>query len=469
MVRQRRITLSGLISLYAGGALVVLALILGVVMQQSISRVLDDALRDKAGALARQLAIVSLDSVLTYDYGTLERYVKDLGAGRDMVYVRVQREDGELLAEAGNRERAGDSSVITIAEPVNLAGRDIGEVLVAYDRRAVDQTVGLLTLAGLVGLLVLTVILFYLLRQLLRARLVEPVRALANSVNPMYTDAPLAMPLKQNVPEEIEQLAEMFSRLQNDIHRHIDELEQANRLARSATARLCQEQRLATIGQMAAGLAHGLNTPLGNIIGYAQQGSREIPDERGAHRFQVIERQARKCSQIVGDLLASARAPRTVIQRLDLDNLVRSTVTLIRPVIRDHGVTSVEINSWGPCWVYGDVSGLEQILFNLFNNAAQAGATALQLTLQCSEDEGVLLVQDNGSGIDNAHRKKIFEPFFTTKEAGTGTGLGLYLCRTLLQSMNGHIELVEDAAGQTLFRLQLPAAEAQISEKAHQV
>lgn len=460
MVRGRRITLSGLISLYAGGALAVLALILGLAMQQSISRILDDALRDKAGALARQLAIVSLDSVLTYDYGTLERYVGDLAASRNVVYVRVQRADGELLAEAGEGERSRDASVVAIAEPVRLTGQTIGEVLVAYDRQGVDRTMALLTLAGIVGLLVLTIVLFYLLRALLRDRLVEPVRALADSVNPLRNDPPLAMPLKQSVPEEIEQLAETFTRLQSDVRRHIEELEQANRLARSATARLCQEQRLATIGQMAAGLAHGLNTPLGNIIGYAQQGRKDAGDERGRQRLEVIERQARKCSEIVRDLLTSARAPETVIQRVDLDHLVRATATLIRPVIRDHGVTTVDIDSPGSCWVAGDVSGLEQVLFNLFSNAAQAGASALRVAVRCDAQGGALVVQDNGPGIDTVHHAKIFEPFFTTKAAGTGTGLGLYLCRTLLQSMHGRIELAESKPGRTVFRLWLPAATA---------
>lgn len=463
MVRGRRITLSGLISLYAGGALAVLALILGLAMQQSISRILDDALRDKAGALARQLAIVSLDSVLTYDYGTLERYVGDLAASRDVVYVRVQRADGELLAEAGEGARSRDASVVTIAEPVLLTGQTIGEVLVAYDRQGVDRTMALLTLAGIAGLLVLTVVLFYLLRALLRERLVEPVRALADSVNPLNADPPLPMPMKQSVPEEIEQLAETFTHLQSDVRRHIEELEQANRLARSATARLCQEQRLATIGQMAAGLAHGLNTPLGNIIGYAQQGRRDAENERGRQRLEVIERQARKCSEIVRDLLASARAPETVIQHLDLDHLVRSTVTLIRPVIRDHGVGAVEIESAGPCWVAGDVSGLEQVLFNLFSNAAQAGATALHVAIRCADDGGMLVVKDNGSGIDPAYHPKVFEPFFTTKTAGSGTGLGLYLCRTLLNAMHGRIELAESGPGRTVFRLWLPLAEAAAS------
>lgn len=459
MVTKRRITLSGLISLYAGGALVLLALILGLVMQQSISRMLDDALQDKASALARQLAIISLDSVLTYDYGTLERYVRDLAASQNVIYTRVVRQDGEVLAKAGEIVPAQSSDIVSITEPIRLTGETIGEVIVGYDRRSVDRTVGLLTLAGLVGLVVLTIVLFYLLKSFLRARLVEPVDRLARSVNPLNSQSGMITSLPDNVPEEVYLLSKTFSRLQADIRRHIEEVEQANRLARNATTRLCQEQRLATIGQMAAGLAHSLNTPLGNIIGYAQQGRRDSEENGEARRFEVIERQAEKCSTIVGDLLASARAPETVIQKLDIDQLVRSTTSLIRPVIRDHGVTDVQVDSDGACQVVGDVSALEQVLFNLFNNAAQAGATRLSLKVSMCDNGGEVLVQDNGSGINVEDQGRIFDSFFTTKPAGSGTGLGLYLCRTLIESMHGRIELVHSEPGNTVFRLWLPGEE----------
>lgn len=453
MMKRESVTLSGLVIRYTGGALLLLALLLGVVVQLVISNTLEDALRDKAAALARQLATVSLDAVLVYDYGTLERYVGDLERDADIVYLRIRRADGEVLAEAGDASAVTRSAILSLTQPMRLADNPIGEVTVAYDRRVMERTVALLSALWIGGLALVTLAMFWVLRRLLRRRVIEPVQRLAANISPLAGDQAQLVP-QPGAPREVLLLAETLERMRAEIRRHIVQIETANRLARSATERFCREQRLASIGQMAAGLAHGLNTPLGNIIGYAQQ-ARRGAGEPLAQRLTVIERQANKCSAIVRNLLSAARAPEVVVQRVDLARVVEATVTLVRPVMRDHGAELA--HSGDPtCPALCDVGAFEQVLFNLTSNAVQAGARHITIDVRCEDGRARVGVLDDGPGIPAARQAHIFEPFFTTKEAGSGTGLGLYLCRTLLESMQGHIALRESAPGRTVFELNLP-------------
>ncbi|MGM0595042.1 MAG: sensor histidine kinase [Pseudomonadota bacterium] len=453
-MKRKTLTLSGLLTRYAGGTLLLLALLLGVVVQQVNSHTLQGALQDKAEALAKQLAVISLDAVLIYDYGTLERYVRDLVSGSDVLYLQVARSDGEVLAEAGESDAVGSKASLRVEQPIYLADNIIGQVSVVYDTSTTEQTVLLLSTLWLVGLVLVTGVLFWVMQHLLRRHLVEPVTTLAASVNPFENSGDDASPTLKGAPREVEQLAHTFGQMRAEIAQHIAEMENANRLARSATQRFCREQRLASIGQMAAGLAHGLNTPLGNIIGYVQQARRE-GECASAQRLDVIERQAHKCSEIVRNLLAAARSPEVILQRTDVAKLIAITLKLLRPVMRDNGT---EIVQHGPkhCQVVCDVSAFEQVLFNLTSNAVQAGANRVDVELSTDKGRVVVDICDNGQGIPPERQAKIFEAFFTTKEAGSGTGLGLYLCQTLMRSMEGDIELHESRPGRTVFRLTLP-------------
>jgi len=447
-----------MISLYAGGTFLVLALSLGVIFHQGIGTILEESLQDKAVSLARQLATVTLDAVMVYDYGALERYVADLATNTDAIYLQIRRADGEILASAGDKNSLSVDKQISVDEPIRLLNNHIGDITIAFDRSGIDSVVRRFTYILLGMLACFTVVLFYLLRRILLKRLVVPIQELATDINPLKPEIRHAPGWAHRLPQEVVQIAGILETRRKDINRHIDELQRANRLASVATERLCREQRLATIGQMAAGLAHGLNTPLGNIVGYAQQGQRDKDANAAGRRFRIIEEQAGICSDIVKSLLASARKPDTVIQPVDMVQLIRTIITLLKPVVTDRGVNEIDIVSRGPCLVAGDVSALEQVFFNLFSNLAQAGATAVQFRFDCEKGLGIVDIEDNGPGMDAEYQAKIFEPFFTTKEAGQGTGLGLYLCRTLMESMKGKIELLESKSGKTVFRLSVPLA-----------
>lgn len=447
--------LSRLIGLYAGGGLFILATLFGFVVQHGVATFVEGALHDKAQALARQLAVISLDAVLMRDYGTLERYVAGLARQRDVLFIRIRREDGEILGSAEND--AGNVPARhreTVVEPIVLLNNRLGDVTVAYDRGRADRLILQLRILGFAGIFVVTLTLFFLLKQLLQRRLILPVQRLAADFNPLGDTSPL--PIGREAPREIEQIASTFSRLRESIADHIAQVEHANELTRAATDRLCREQRLAAIGQLAAGLAHGLNTPLGNIKGYVQTARRRTSDPQLLERLEVIERQAGVCSSIVGSLLTAAHQPNPVGQAVDLGVLIRDVTRLTRPLLKERGIGKLEVRADSSVSAWADPAALEHVLFNLLSNAADAGSGMVELHAYNDGGLAWLEIGDDGPGIPESLHENLFEPFTTTKPAGQGTGLGLYLCMTLLHAMQGGICLVESRPGRTLFRIHLP-------------
>lgn len=456
---RRPRTLSHLLTAYAGGGLFLLAAVFGIVLQLSVSRFLHDALRDKAEALARQLAAVARDATILRDYGSLERYVGDIVRERDVLWVRVRRDDGDILGEARADRPESPHHRQRVSAPIRLLDTTLGDVSIEYDTGRVGQLIVVLTIIGLVGLFVLTLVLFLVVRRLLDHGLIAPIRRLAQQVSPLNPTGLLAS--NADDPEEIRQLAEPFSRLRAEIDEYTKRLEQANQVSRAATERLCREQRLSTVGQLAAGLAHGLNTPLGNIAGYAQMGLRNSEEPHTRERLAVIAKQAKVCSTIVRNLMIAARQPDPVGTEIDLEGLVSDTVQLIQPLLRDNGVKHIDVSAdQGPSKAWADPAAVEQILFNLLSNAAHAGCATIAIRLESDADMMTIFVTDDGHGIPPAIQDTLFEPFRTSKPPGHGTGLGLYIAATLVRSMGGAIALVGSDKGKTTFAIHLPVTRA---------
>jgi len=420
-----------------------LFLVLGVVIWQSTQRLIQEAQADKARALATQLATISLDAVLLRDYGTLERYLSDLSGA--VAYAEIRRADGQVLGQTGQHL----PGVELLRVPMRAAGEQIGEVLAQYDpqpaRRAAWQLAGLMALA----LTVFSGLTFWALRRLLLGRLVAPVVALIEQADPER----IVMPMAADAPTEVADLAAAIGGLRERIGRHIAEAEEAAHARNEALRRLCSEQRLAAVGQLAGEVAHELNTPLSNILGYAQSALPGAADAEQRDALMTIEAQARRAGQIVRDMLTAARAPAPSLQVIDLEAICAAFVRLVTPLARKQGAV-ISLESTGPVPVRGDASRVEQILFNLVFNAVQAGASEIRLTPAATGAPEVV-VGDNGPGLPETVRTRLFEPFVTTKPAGQGTGLGLAISQRLAREMGAELEWVESDAG-ARFRLAFP-------------
>jgi len=230
-----------------------------------------------------------------------------------------------------------------------------------------------------------------------------------------------------------------------------------------------QSEKLAALGQLVSGVAHELNNPLAAILHFAED---LLEDERSADDLEalsVIRDQARRSRTIVRDLLSFVRFRHPARERVDLHNVLATSVRALQPMVENIGATlEAELPADRP---FGntDPAGLQQILTNLVMNAAQAAGFDGTVSVRADIDgeELLLIVEDDGPGIAPSNLSRVFEPFFTTKALGEGTGLGLSVTLGIVQHLGGRIAAenrpVEEGTG-ARFTVRLPVDGAATSD-----
>lgn len=220
---------------------------------------------------------------------------------------------------------------------------------------------------------------------------------------------------------------------------------------------MARRERLAQLGEMGAMLAHEIRNPLAGIKGYAQIIEKKPQDERNSGFARRIVAETQRLETLVSDLLTYARSDRESMATIDVCELVAHTVALLR-----HEAEQYHIDILSECpagmLIPGNRDRLAQALLNLGKNAIQAmpdGGT-LRITAGAGGKHVTIKVNDSGQGISPDEMQRIFEPFYTTK--AKGTGLGLALCRKIVEEHGGSIE-VQSAVGQgTTVSITVPAS-----------
>jgi two-component system, NtrC family, sensor kinase len=226
---------------------------------------------------------------------------------------------------------------------------------------------------------------------------------------------------------------------------------------------LVQADKLSSIGLLAAGVAHEVNTPLAVISTYAQMLAKQVAnDEQKTLLLDKIAKQTFRASEIVNSLLNFSRTSSTTFGEVDLGRVIRETLSLLEHQLAKAGVQSrAEIAPDLPA-VHGNAGKLQQVFLNLFLNArdAMSGGGTLEVRGWAGEHGVVVEVADTGHGIAPEHLHRIYDPFFTTKAARKGTGLGLSVTYGIMQEHRGSIEVSNRRGGGARFRLELPFARA---------
>jgi PAS domain S-box-containing protein len=230
-------------------------------------------------------------------------------------------------------------------------------------------------------------------------------------------------------------------------------------------SQLAQAEKLSSIGLLAAGVAHEVNTPLAVISSYTQMLAKQVRgDERLAPLLDRITSQTFRASEIVNSLLNFSRTGNTEFSEIDLNGVIRDTLTLLDHQFKTAAVhLEVDLMPELPR-IVGNANKLQQVFLNLFINAkdAMTAGGSLRVATEVNGRVGVLIA-DTGSGIPPEHMQRIYDPFFTTKNAPgegqrRGTGLGLAVTYGIIQEHAGRIQ-VDSAVGLgTTFRLEFPAA-----------
>jgi PAS domain S-box-containing protein len=233
---------------------------------------------------------------------------------------------------------------------------------------------------------------------------------------------------------------------------------------------MVQADRLAAVGTLAAGIAHEINNPLAYLLLGMQYLEREIPKlardpgrmDELLQRLREIKGGAERVGNIVRDLKTFARADEIARGPVDIRQAVEAAIKIADNEIR-HRATLVRDYADAPP-VDGNAARLEQVFLNLLVNAAHAVSdrdpqnSEIRVTIRTDGSGRVVTeVRDNGAGIAKELLHRVFDPFFTTKPVGVGTGLGLPICRSIVEAFGGRIELESDAGLGTAARVSLPS------------
>ncbi len=226
-------------------------------------------------------------------------------------------------------------------------------------------------------------------------------------------------------------------------------------------------EKLVAIGQLAAGVAHELNTPLGNILGYAQLLRREVDDgSKLAGYADIIASHSQRASRVVQDLLAYARKDQCHGETCAVNTVIKELIdAFIQCRLRRYGI-DVELQLGEPePLAEGGCGEIDIVLTNVISNAIQALAGTPQPRITVStRREGasvVIAVADNGPGVPPPAQARLFDPFFTTKEVGQGSGLGLFISQALVTRRGGRIDFDASHAGGARFLIRMPAVQTE--------
>ena len=222
-----------------------------------------------------------------------------------------------------------------------------------------------------------------------------------------------------------------------------------------------QADKLSSIGLLAAGVAHEVNTPLAVISTYAQMLAKQIPGEdQKSKLLEKIAKQTFRASEIVNSLLNFSRTSPTEFVDVDLNRVIRETLTLIEHQLKKASVEVKLSLEQGLPPVKGNSGKLQQIFLNLFLNARDAMEAGGLLAVRTWSDDGFcrIDVSDTGQGIAPEHLPRIYDPFFTTKSARKGTGLGLSVTYGIIREHAGSIEVESQPGAGTRFHVELPLA-----------
>ncbi len=463
--------------------------------------------RTESISLAETVGAALANAVVLKDYAfIIEHCMLVVRSRQDLEYIVVIKIDGSSLIhqEGGWRDEVLDDrtsknmemihetvffrhhsilageEVLEVALPITITDAKWGVIRLGFSvkplKRAVSAMysnavkIGVFSLGiALLGTLLLTPVISRPIIQLTRA---------ARRIS--------AGDLKQRVlissRDEIGELAEAFNKMMHDLDRTIAaekdkaaelaetaaDLQQALQTLKETQAKVIQSGRLASIGELAAGVAHEMNNPLSAVLTYAillSEKVTEFPEELRSQlgefpdRLEKIRVAAERCKAIAENLLTFSRQSQGEQARVSVQELMDKALVLIGVRFQKAKIKIIQ-DVPEKLWVWGNSGQLQQVVTNLCLNALQAMEAHGELRITASAEGGMtrLEMSDTGAGIPAEHLGKIFDPFFTTKSLGGGTGLGLSIVYGIITRHHGEITVDSQLGKGTTFTIKLPVS-----------
>ncbi len=330
------------------------------------------------------------------------------------------------------------------AEQADALARSVEARMAHAHVLATDSTRRGMLVGGACVLLVLALSVRYTLR--LRAAVLRPLVVLTDAAR-RFGRGDFAQPVGPVGDGEFAALAQAFDRMSEELARR--------------EAQLVQSERMAAIGQLAAGVAHELNNPIGIIRGYLKTMTPEGDSQTLRAELAILDEEAAHCQRIAEDLLSYARTSELTLTPVDMRDFLDGTARRFGDGPLGAG-RSIEVDV-DRARLDVDATRLRQVVLNLLSNAAQAGPpdTPIRLRGRAHDARYVIEVEDDGPGVPPEDRQRVFEPFFSRRRGGSG--LGLSVAAGIVRAHHGTIEAVEAARGGH-FRVVLPRPTSAPSE-----
>ncbi len=223
---------------------------------------------------------------------------------------------------------------------------------------------------------------------------------------------------------------------------------------------MSQTEKLTSLGLLAAGVAHEVNTPLAVISNYIQMLAKQMPEDDPRHSIiEKIVKQTFRASEIVNNLLNFSRTGAAELANIDVNKVVEETLSLVAHPLKTSQIQVVKNLGDALPSVRGSANKLQQVFLNLFLNARDAMPSGGMLEVKTAAHNGSVEIEivDTGAGIPREHIHKIFDPFFTTKATGRGTGLGLSVSYGIIKEHAGKIDVRSTPGKGTSFHVEFPA------------
>ncbi|ACY15098.1 two-component system sensor histidine kinase NtrB [Haliangium ochraceum] len=376
--------------------------------------------------VANQLSVALRNQRLHHDSAVLRDYQAKLIEHAGTLIVGIDRDWHITVCNRALCQLIG-------RRPEDMVGRDLRELLVGDELPALTRQVRTVLDGGSVSAVDAT----------LKGPAGQPVRTLWNAT------------AIRNSSDEVEAVVAVGQ----DLTAILD-----------LQSQVIQAEKLATLGQLAAGVVHELNNPLTSIVVYASYLEGKL--SRGAHRGEALEvdpgdveklrrigASAQRISNLARELVQYAKPAHETVERVSINHVVLQALSLCEHLFENGRVHLARELAGGLPPVRAIPGQLEQIVINLVTNAVHAvdGEGTVTVRTAAGADEAVVLaVADTGSGVAEDLRARIFEPFFTTKTEGRGTGLGLSIVHGIVERHEGSIEVGDEAGGGALFSVTLP-------------
>lgn len=476
-----RLRLQAKFILITTSAIIVLMGVIGYVSVQREKAILYSDVERQGKLLGETLAIPILNDLiyerlgLVEEGGLLDNYIMEIFNRRDLdlLYLIIIDEDGRVIShnditEYGkvyadpltSRALAAENTIIQRFAGKGHAALDIGVPLSIGKKRWGTLKIGvsleragheiIATIGTIIVLTLVLVAIGFAVILLLSRRFINPITQLASTMEKARGDY-LDVKVDVKGHDELAVLGERFNSM-------IERIRQANEELRKANEKMIQSEKLASIGILAAGVAHEINNPLGGLFNCVQMLAQSGDNPAFRERYLALVKEGLdKIETTVSKLLWMSRKSEHEPVAVNVRNAVDGVYHFVEYKIQKN---NIKFDNTVPddLQVIADLHDFQQMILNLMINAVHAMHDGGHLRIGGRQDNGTIKIEivDTGIGIAPEHVGKIFDPFFTTKPTGEGTGLGLWLAYGIIKNNNGEITVESEPGKGSRFTMSFP-------------